>query len=230
MPELATLGRGSVTAKAARKAEKYARRQCEVLDAAAAVFAEKGYHGASTGDISARLGIRQGSLYYYFRSKEEALEQVCLIGVQGFVERVEAIAASERPALAKVRAAVTEHLKALERRRDYVVTFIHQRQHLPAERRRAIAAQSRRYERVVEDILRDGVEAGEIRADLDCRLMTLALIGMCNAVSVWPARDTGDVLDRVVETINRILVEGIRAADPEAEQAGGSRGGEAKKR
>ncbi len=214
-----------MTARSARKAEKYARRQCEVLDAAAAVFAEKGYHGASTGDISARLGIRQGSLYYYFGSKEEALELVCLIGVQGFVERVEAIAAGDEPAVAKVRAVVSEHLKALERRRDYVVTFIHQRQHLPAERRRDIAAQSRRYEAVVEGILRDGVEAGEIRADLDCRLMTLTLIGMCNAVSVWPARDTGRTLDRVIETINRILVEGIRATEGGRAPADGPRNG-----
>lgn len=216
-----------MSGRTARKAEKYARRQGEVLDAAAAVFAERGYHGASTGDISARLGMRQGSLYYYFRSKEEALEQVCLIGVQGFVERVEAIAAGERPALAKLAAVIGEHLRALERRRDYVVTFIHQRQHLPAERRGDIAAQARRYERVIEGIVRDGLAAGEIRADLDCRLTTLTLIGMCNAVSVWPARDTGPTLERVIETVQRILIDGIRATAGQARPPGDPRGEEA---
>ena len=68
---------GTLT-KAARKKEKYRRRQNEVFDAAAAVFAEKGYHGASTSDIAAKLGIAQSSLYYYFKSKDEALEMICL--------------------------------------------------------------------------------------------------------------------------------------------------------
>ena len=41
----------------------------------AAVFAEKGFHGASTQDIANRLGINQAALYYYFPSKEAALEE-----------------------------------------------------------------------------------------------------------------------------------------------------------
>jgi TetR/AcrR family transcriptional regulator, cholesterol catabolism regulator len=72
-------------ARATAKVEKYQRRYGEIIDAVAAVFAEKGYHGASTKDIADRLGIRQGSLYYYFASKESALEEVCQIGVEGFV-------------------------------------------------------------------------------------------------------------------------------------------------
>ena len=50
-------------AKEIRKKEKYLRRQIEVLDSAAAVFADKGYHGASTGEIASKLDIAQNSLY-----------------------------------------------------------------------------------------------------------------------------------------------------------------------
>ena len=63
------------------------------MEAAARVFAERGYHGASTQDIADVLGIRQASLYYYFRSKEIALEKVCMQGVGGFFETARAIAA-----------------------------------------------------------------------------------------------------------------------------------------
>ena len=59
------------------KPNRRALRMAEVFDAAAAVFAEKGYHGTSTKDIADRLGLQQGSLYYYFASKEEALRKVC---------------------------------------------------------------------------------------------------------------------------------------------------------
>ena len=49
------------------------RRLDEIMQAAAKVFAERGYHGATTQDIADVLGIRQASLYYYFPSKEVAL-------------------------------------------------------------------------------------------------------------------------------------------------------------
>src|SRR5262245_18946984 len=67
------------------------RRSGEIMEAAARVFAERGYHGASTQDIADTLGIRQASLYYYFASKEAALEQVCLQGVAGFYETAQGI-------------------------------------------------------------------------------------------------------------------------------------------
>ena len=67
------------------------KRRNEVVDAAARVFAERGFHGASTRNIAEFLGMRQASIYYYFGSKEEALEEVCTIGTAGFVDRAEAI-------------------------------------------------------------------------------------------------------------------------------------------
>ena len=68
------------------------RRAPQIIDAAARVFAERGFHGATTQDIADVLGIRQASLYYYFSSKEAALELVCLKGVEGFFEAAKAIA------------------------------------------------------------------------------------------------------------------------------------------
>jgi AcrR family transcriptional regulator len=60
------------------------KRDQEITDAAAKVFAERGFHGATTQDIADQLGIRQASLYYYFSTKDEALERVCLKGAEGF--------------------------------------------------------------------------------------------------------------------------------------------------
>ena len=51
--------------------KKYARKKLLAIEAAARVFAEKGFHGATTQDIAAQMGIQQGSLYYYFKSKEQ---------------------------------------------------------------------------------------------------------------------------------------------------------------
>src|SRR4029078_9215574 len=62
------------------------RRAPQIMDPGAGLFAERGFHGATTQDIADVLGIRQASLYYYFSSKEAALELVCLRGVAGVFE------------------------------------------------------------------------------------------------------------------------------------------------
>jgi TetR/AcrR family transcriptional regulator, cholesterol catabolism regulator len=61
--------------------EAPARHGAAIIDAAAQVFADRGFHGASIQDIADVLGIRQASLYYDFLSKEVALEEVSLRGV-----------------------------------------------------------------------------------------------------------------------------------------------------
>src|SRR5882672_5259394 len=87
-------GAAVVTSENSRRRSTH-RRSPEIIEAAARVFAERGYHGATTQDIADVLNIRQASLYYYFPSKEGALELVCMQGVEGFVEAAKSIAAGQ---------------------------------------------------------------------------------------------------------------------------------------
>jgi AcrR family transcriptional regulator len=174
------------------------------------VFAERGYHGASTQDIADVLGIRQASLYYYFGSKEEALEQVCMLGVEGFVERAAAIVGAPGGAADHLRALIAAHLGPLGDRRDYVRVFLRERGHLPDVARRRVGRLSRRLERLIEGVFAAGIAAGELRADLDPRLATLALLGMCNAVPAWLPVEDGRSVDEVADAFATVLLEGTR--------------------
>ena len=107
------------------------RRENEIIDAAAHVFAERGYHGTSTQAIADVLGMRQASLYYYFPSKEAALELVCLRGTDGFVEAAEAVVEGDGTPLEKLARLIAAHLAPIESRRDYVKVFINERRYLP---------------------------------------------------------------------------------------------------
>jgi AcrR family transcriptional regulator len=187
------------------------RRAGEIIDAAARVFAERGYHGASTQDIADVLGIRQASLYYYFGSKEEALEQVCMLGVEGFVERAAAIVGAPGNAAGRLRALIAAHLAPLGDRRDYVRVFLRERGHLPDVARRRVGRLSRRLERLIEGVFAAGIVAGELRADLDPRLATLALLGMCNAVPAWLPVEDGRSVDEVADAFATVLLDGTRA-------------------
>ena len=167
------------------KPNRRALRMAEVFDAAAAVFAEKGYHGTSTKDIADRLGLQQGSLYYYFASKEEALRKVCEAGVAGFVESLRQIVAGDRPAAEKLAAAVENHMRPLATRPAYVRVFLSERGHLSDRHRRAIGKLTREYEQLLAGIVAEGVRARAFRADVEPRLVAMGILGMCNWASLW---------------------------------------------
>jgi TetR/AcrR family transcriptional regulator, cholesterol catabolism regulator len=157
----------------------------EIIDAAARVFAVRGYHGASTQDIADLLGIRQASLYYHVPSKEAALEIVCLKGVEGHYEAASAIARREGSARERLRALIFAHLDQLSDRGDYVRVFLNERHHLPPQSRGRIGRTARRIERIFESVIRQGIRSGEFRRGADPRLATLGVLGLLNSVPQW---------------------------------------------
>ena len=189
------------------------RRAPEIIEAAARIFAERGFHGATTQDIADVLGIRQASLYYYFPSKEGALELVCLQGVAGFFEVAKAIASGPGTAADKLARLVASHLSPLTDRSDFVRVFLNERQHLPRESRRRIGKWSRGLERVFEDVLKEGVRRGEFRSDLDTRLAVLGILGMANAVANW-YRSEETPIDRISAEFVRLLADGVTKRPP----------------
>lgn len=184
------------------------RRAPQIIEAAARVFAERGFHGATTQDIADVLGIKQASLYYYFSSKEAALELVCLRGVEGFFEAAKAIAARPESARKRLALLINSHLSPLVDRADFVKVFLNERQHLPTESRRRIGRWSRGLERIFEEVIKEGIAKGEFRAALDPRTATLAILGMCNAVSSWQRNENVDVAQISAE-FARLLIDGI---------------------
>ena len=114
---------------------KYQQQKLAAVRAAATVFAEKGFHGASTRDIAERLGIKQGSLYYYFDSKEEALEEVCLYGLRKYVDNMDAIAADAQPFEARLLAVVANHLTSYREKNEALKVHNDERLYLPEARR-----------------------------------------------------------------------------------------------
>jgi AcrR family transcriptional regulator len=176
----------------------------------------KGYPGASTQDIADRLGIRQGSLYYYFASKEAALAAVCQRGVEEFVEQLRRIVGGPDSFADKLRAVIASHLSPLRSRpkADWVKVFLRHRHDLPDGPRQLVAGLALSYERLIERLFAEGIASRALRADLDPRLATLALLGLCNSV-VGARRTPGPAkIDAIIEAYGRILVDGVAAAAP----------------
>lgn len=198
------------TRVASRSGNAVKRRSAEIIAAAAKVFAQRGYHGASTQDIADVLGMRQASLYYYFESKDAALEAVCVSGVEDYAVRAQKILRGPGSAADKVARLVFQHLAPLAERLDFTRVFLGERRFLPAPARQRIRAIERRYERIIERIIEQGVASGEFRSDLDPRMATLALLGLGNSAAAWYGREAGATLDRITSNYVDLLVRAFR--------------------
>jgi TetR/AcrR family transcriptional regulator, cholesterol catabolism regulator len=200
---------------------RWQRRYREVLDVAATIFAEKSYAGASTRDIADRMGLRQASLYYYFPSKEAALHAICERGVKDFIENLERVIATPAPIQEKLRAAIANHLLALRTHPegDYVRVFLRHRHELPDGPRRSIAALARSYTALIDRLFVEGRAKGELRADLDPHLNTLALLGLCNSVIANRSLPRAASIDKIVESYARIIIGGVVASGAQSKTA-----------
>ncbi len=184
------------------------RRSVEIFEAAAQVFAERGYHGATTQDIADILHIRQASLYYYVPSKEAALELVCIQGVAGFFETAQAIASGPGKPTEKLAGLIRAHIAPILDRHDFVRVFQTQRQFLPNRSRRRVGKWSRGLEKIFETVIRDGMRKGEFRGDLDPRLTTLAILGLANGVSSWYAKEDAS-MERIGSEFVSLVLDGL---------------------
>lgn len=184
------------------------KREMAVIDAAAQVFARKGYVSALTKDIADHLSIRQASVYYYFKSKEEALEKVCKIGMEGYLDAIVRTAGSSLKASEKVRQMIVNHMRPMSERYAYSKVFLSERRHLPEASRKAISEMALTYESILKGIFEEGVATGEFSADLDCASVARGTLGMCNSAINWyrPGKDVS--IDTIAQTYARIILEG----------------------
>ena len=191
------------------KTRKRDRRRDQVMEAAAAVFAEKGYHEATTKDIADRLGILPGSLYYYIDSKEAALVEVCRRRGQVFNANLEALLERDLPLADKVREGIALHLK--NNRLDLVYSFAFSRRALPDAVLPEMRALSRDYQRLWEAIFRRAAETGELPRDFDASVATMALLALCNGAIDWYEKKPQAEIARIAEKFAGYFLNGILA-------------------
>jgi AcrR family transcriptional regulator len=188
---------------------RYEDHRKQAIRSAAAVFAEKGFHGSSTRDIAEHLGIKQGSLYYYFKSKEEALGEVCLFGIEDYVHRMQDIAAGDQSFEAKLTATVTSHLSGYRERNEALKVYNDERLYLPEERRTKLKQLGSQYRQQLEGIFEQGKKDGALRPSLDCHFAAQAVIGLCNAWGDIIVRDQDVNMFDIIQKCTDLLLNGF---------------------
>jgi AcrR family transcriptional regulator len=182
-------------------------RRAELTRTAARLFAERGFHGTSMGDLAEAMGIQKGSLYSLTGSKQELLFETMREGAQAFHAALDGVP-DDVPAVERIRLALRGHLRVVADQLDVATVFTREWRYLEDAYRDEITEERRRYEERFRTLFRDGVEAGELRADLDAGAAALLVVSAANWAYTWlvPGRDTDELADR----FTAILVDGMR--------------------
>jgi TetR/AcrR family transcriptional regulator, cholesterol catabolism regulator len=182
-------------------------RREELSRQAARLFAQKGYHGTSIGDLAEAMGVQKGSLYAHIAGKQDLLSQTMRDGAHTFHAALDAIP-EKLSASEKIRLALRGHLRVVAEQLEVATVFVQEWKYLEGERLEEIVSERRRYEERIRELFREGRELGELRSDLDEVAAALLLLSAANWAYTWLREGTDT--DALADRLYRLLVDGMR--------------------
>ena len=193
---------------------RFDRRLSEIVDFATAVFAEKGYEGASMRDLSRLSGISLAGLYYYFDSKEKLLYFIQKHTFNTIIGRLRERLAGERDPEKRLRIFVRNHVDYALARHDAMKVLSHEDEVLTNSYRAELAAIKREYYQIcfalVEDLMHRQHRGAGATHGIRPRIAVMTLFGTMNWLYTWhnPRVDPG--AEALAQQICDLFLCGIR--------------------
>lgn len=157
------------------------------------------------------VGILPGSLYVHINSKEELLQRIVETGIQRYLDAIEPIVESDQSAPERLRGAITAHLGVLGESLQQTRIAFHQWTYLADTGKRRVIKLRRRYEALFDQIIDEGIEAGEFRAIKSPRVIVLGIIGMLNSTTEWYSPNGELTPEQIAEILADGALTGITA-------------------
>ena len=184
-----------------------------ITDEAALLFLNDGYTQTSLRDIAAAVGIKAGSIYYHFASKDDLLLAILRRGLEVMVEAFESAgeATGNSNAAERITAHVRAHLGALFEYGPYTATHVTAFHTAPEGVRDAIVPARDGYEAMWNGLLTELRDHGDIGDEVDLGLSRLVLFGAMNSAVEWFHAERGN-LDHLASVIGDQFWSGIRSS------------------
>lgn len=164
--------------------EKSVRKQ-KIVDTAIRVFHEKGFKAATLDDVARELGLTKAALYHYVVSKEDLLSTIYIQALESFFLNADDIGVRDLSPTEKLRLLIRNHIShIIIGNLPMFAVFFSEENQLPEDDFQKLREEKRKYTRVVQGIIEEGIRVGQFRPT-DARLQAYAIIGMCNWLYKW---------------------------------------------
>jgi len=180
----------------------------DILEAAAQVFRQKGFHGASMNDIAEAVNLQKASLYHHVSSKQEILLEILDRALQLLLERVSSITTQNIPADQKLRLMIREYMQILAENVDLATVLLFEHRALERRQHARHVPNRDKFEALWRDVLTEGVDKKIFRCD-DIALAVRALLGLMNWTITW-YREGGDkTIEQIADDYSNLLLNGM---------------------
>jgi TetR/AcrR family fatty acid metabolism transcriptional regulator len=183
----------------------------QIIDAAVIVIADNGYHQAQVSKIAKQAGVADGTIYLYFKNKEDILISVFQEKMSVFVDNLQEIINDSNSASEMLYRMIEGHFKVLSDDHHLaVVTQLELRQS-NKELRLKINSILKGYLKLLDEILQKGIQDGEFQEDIDIRLTRQVIFGTIDEVSTtWVMKEQRYDLVEMAPRVHQILQNGIQ--------------------
>jgi TetR/AcrR family fatty acid metabolism transcriptional regulator len=184
----------------------------QIIDAAVRVFARNGYYNSRVADIAREAGIASGTIYLYFKTKDEILVTLFREKMAEFVAGVRKAISAEPDAVAKLRRLVALHFQILEENPDLAEVVQVELRQGQKFFRGASGTEVNAYFSLITSVLEEGVASGAFRKDLQIKSATKALFGAMDQMATsWVLGKRGYRLSETADAVTEIFLNGLAA-------------------
>jgi AcrR family transcriptional regulator len=180
----------------------------KILEAAAQIFSQKGYHATSMSDIAGAVNLQKASLYHHVDSKQEILLSLLEEALDLVTERVGQVVNRPIPADEKLRLAMYSYLETLTEQRDLAAILLLEHRSLDPELHSRHLPRRDRFEQLWRDVLHTGIDEGKFKID-DVPLVTRGLLGIMNGVVTWYRPGGALTVSDIADQYAGLILEGL---------------------
>jgi TetR/AcrR family transcriptional regulator, cholesterol catabolism regulator len=179
-----------------------------VLEAAAQVFRQKGFHGASMQDIAKAVNLKKASLYHHVASKQEILLALLDRALELLLERISAISSQPIPADQKLSQMIRAYLQILAENTDLSAVLLFEHRSLERKQHARHVPNRDKFEALWRNVLAEGVATKLFKCD-NPALTARAVLGILNWTITWYHPEGDLTIDQIADQYSNLLLSGL---------------------
>lgn len=183
----------------------------QIIDAAVIAIAENGYHQTQISKIAKQAGVADGTIYLYFKNKEDILISLFNVKMSVFIDNLKEIIQGDSNATDKLSKMIDNHFQVLANNRHLAtVTQLELRQS-NKDLRLKINSILKEYLKLLDDILVEGMINGEFNPNMDVRVARQMVFGTIDeTITSWVMNDFRYNLMEIAPKVRHMLLNGLK--------------------
>ena len=180
----------------------------EILNTAAQIFSQKGYHGTSMQDIALAVNLQKASLYHHVSSKQEILFELLNRGLDLLSSEVEGAIEAHAPPNERLHKAICTYLGTLAEHQELASVLLFEYRSLEPEYLDRHIPRRDRFERLWRDLIQEGVEEGVFSCEHPS-LSARALLGILNWTVTWFRAEGPMTANEIANQLSELYLLGL---------------------